>query len=198
MMNLDNYYLHATGGYRGNMNEENKIIDILREGKVTNTNKNYYKSPTDKICLCDTTRPVVYIDQSDIPIASSFENFVLYTPSLVFSRNFSVEIPEYAHWTFSPDISDCYDEVRYHGELSLEHLSFITFPIWPVNRLTVQLSYKSKMKNLEIFKENIEVIQKKFHTVPIKDIYTGKNLTSEAIEKHMHLMKYPIEKKNKK
>lgn len=186
-MNLDNYYIHATGGYKGDMNAENKIIDILREGKVTNTNKNYYKSPTNKICLCDTTRPMVYIDQSDKPIASSFKNFVLYAPSLVFSKNFPVEIPKYAHWTFSQDVSDCYDEVRYHGELSLDHLSFVTFPIWPINGLTVYLSHERKIRNLEIFKENIEIIQKDFKTVPIKDIYTGKNITVEDVERQIEV-----------
>ncbi len=190
MMNLDNYYIHATGGFWGTKNKENKIIDILRDGKISvnSINKNHKESPDNQICFCDTTRPVLYKNKNNAYL-SSFEHFVLYSPSLILSRDFDVIIPEYGdnnEEEGKKGLADCYDEVRYDKDLSLEHLKFITFPLLLEDRKKV-LSDENKMSNLKVFKKNILVISKEFKTIPIKDIYTGHDITVEDIEKQIEI-----------
>ncbi len=189
MMNLDKYYLHATGGYKGTKNDENKILNILLEGKVKGEeeNKNYYKSPIHKVCLCDTTKPIVYDPIYHVELLSAFKGFVLCSPSLAFSRDLQVETPDYKLYTFYENESDMYDEVRYNGELSLEQLEFISFPIWPIHRLTVDLTNSRKLHYLEIFKQNLQVISTQYSLIETKDIYTGNTITVDDIEKHIKI-----------
>ena len=186
-MELKNYYLHATGGYKGLKNDENKIIQILDAGKVktTDENKNYDKSPKNKVCLCDPTKPIVYDPIYHVELLSSFKGFVLCSPSLAFSRNLQVETPEYKLYTFYENESDMYDEVRYNGELSLEQLEFIAFPLWPIHRLTVDLNKSTKLCYLEIFKQNVQMISKQYQSIETRDIYTGNTITVEDIDKHI-------------
>lgn len=187
-MELKNYYLHATGGYKGLKNDENKIIQILDAGKVKSTEetKNYHKSPKNKVCLCDPTKPIVYDPIYHVELLSSFKGFVLCSPSLVFSRNLQVETPEYKLYTFYENESDMYDEVRYNGELSLEQLEFITFPLWPIHKLTVELTNSTKLRYLEMFKQNLQVISKQYQ-IETKDIYTGNTITVDDIDKHIKI-----------
>lgn len=189
MMNLENYYIHATGGFWGTKNDQNKIIDILKDGKIkfTGVNKNHNESPDHLICLCDTTKPVLYKNKED-KYLSSFEQFVLYSPSLILSRNFEVMVPKYQEAEDQKEVADCYDEVRCDKEISLEHLKFITFPLFLEDREKA-LSNRDKLANLNIFKENISIILENFKTIPVKNIYTGKDITIEDIDRQIEIYK---------
>lgn len=170
-MNLDNYYLHATGGYYGQYNSKNRIIQILEDESIKpGIEKNYGMSPINKVCLCD---PSLY--QKVITTANfSFDSFVLYSPTIVLSRNLSV-LPSNMHA----------DEVRHFGNISIENFKFITFPLWPEDtRLKKDFNV---VENLKIFKSNILTITKDFNTIPIKDIYTGKNITADEVERQIEV-----------
>ncbi len=185
MMNLDNYYIHATGGFRGITNNENKILNILEDGKIKTDGrvKSDEKSPDHLTCLCDTTRP--WIRVGIYSLFSSFEEFVLYSPSLVLSRDFEVIIPKYGTEP-TEEIADMYDEVRCDKEISLEHLKFITFPLFPENRARA-LSNEEKLTDLQNFKENISVISREFKTIPVKNIYTGKDITTDDVDRQIEI-----------
>lgn len=200
MMNLDNYYMHATGGYDGEFNYKNRIIDILREGKVkaSEISKNYDGiSPRDSICLCDTTRPVVY-DRNGDTLFSSYEHFILNSPSLLFSRDLKIKIPEYDNYyetqAWNSNKSDCYDEVRYYGDLTLEKLKVITFPIFKEKTDEQSDKYEEmyKIQELQIFRENINIISKEFSLIQIKDIYTGKNITVNDVDRQIEVYQKKI------
>ena len=177
MMDLDNYYLHATGGFKGEYNKRNRIIDILQDNKINTKfyQKNYQFSPNKEICLCD---PSIKENTEDIALTSSFKSFVLYSPTLVFTKDIDVFTPIFG---IDKGMADMYDEVRHKGNLSLEHLEFITFPIWPTH-VKVAMSRASRVDDLRIFKENIEVIESNYN-IPIRNIYTGKKIDSSDVER---------------
>lgn len=189
-MNLDNYYLHATGGFRGNCNYKNKILKVLEDNKVkiTEQNRNYQHSAMNQISLCDTTRPITKGEISGNCLFSSFKEFALYSPSLIFSKDIDVIIPKYEnfHIIRKKDYSDCYDEVRHIGELLLEELKFITFPLWPLEEKNA-FSIKERIYNLTIFKENISVISEKYQTIAVKDIYTGNDITVNDVDRQIEI-----------
>ena len=185
VMNLDDYYLHATGGGYGIANDKCRILDILEEGKIkAKCDKNYSQSPNTKICLCDTTKPELSIDS--IALFSSFKIFVCYSPSLVLNRNLQVETPIYCREILFDSEqerkADMYDEVRVDNEISLDHLEFITFPIW-----TNKSPNKETIKQLNIFKQNIDVISKEYKKIPIKDLYTGKDITTDDVDRQIEI-----------
>ncbi len=178
VLNLGSYYLHATGGIFGCENEENAIVDILKSHTIK-TNESlgkgniYALQHDDDICLCDMTKEDPHIGN----LTSSFLTYALYSPTLVLSRDLKVYQPKLMEVTEPiKGTTNLYDEVRHQGDISLEHLQFITFPVfWNQN----------KIQNLEIFKENIRVLEQEFKEVPIKDIFTGKTLTTEQLEKQI-------------
>lgn len=193
MINLNNYYIHATGGYRGDFNSENTIIDILRDGKIkaNGIRKNYELSPMNQVCLCDTTRPLV--DGKEL--LSAYDDFVLYSPCLLFSKDLDVKIPEYdvydSNRCWDLNKADMYDEVRYDGDLSLEKLQLITFPIKYEKKLcpAEQTELYFFIEELNIYKENIKIIEKDYKTIPIKDIYTSKNITTDDLNRQIYYCK---------
>lgn len=191
MMNFDNYYIHATGGSFGKYNYKNTIIQILRDGKIkANASHNYERSPDNKICLCDPSKKIIY-NCWGLSLISSFDEFVLYSPSLIFSKDLQVEVPEYLLDEQYDDIekADCYDEVRYKGDLSLEHLKFITFPLFNFTEDKEAMREKLRIKQLKIFQQNIQVITKEFPNILMKDIVTGEDLNCAVIDKHIAKVK---------
>lgn len=187
MMNLDNYYIHATGGFWGKYNCENHILTILADQKVRSKEikKNYKGSPINQVCLCDPTRKdVIHLDGKGTLI-SSFEHFVLYSPSLLFSRDLDVVIPQY-DLPGCGEVADMYDEVRYNGDLSLEKLEGIIYPLWPDTQGSYICMKDKKTYNLEIFQQEIFVIRNHFKNIPVKDIFTGKDITEEDVKNQIH------------
>lgn len=181
MMSLDNYYMHATGGYQGKHNQESRIIDILKDGKIKHTQEQDY------ICLCDPSKKEVLYDKDGFPLLSSFFDFVLCSPSLVFNRNIKVIEPKYHLDKDKTEeyFADMYDEVRMYEDLPLTNLEFITFPLFEIvggNNLVMD---EIIINQLEVFKDNIQVISKDFTTVPIKNIMTGSNINNEVIQEHI-------------
>ena len=91
MMNLDNYYLHATGGVLGQYNSEQKILNILDDGKISVAKeKKYNQSPLQSVCLIDIRK---HDPRSRSNFSSAFDLFALYSPCLLFSRDLVVNIP---------------------------------------------------------------------------------------------------------
>lgn len=184
MMNLDNYYIHATGGFWGKYNCENHILTILADQKVKaqEIKKNYKGSPINQVCLCDPTRKDPMHINGKGSLISSFEHFVLYSPSLLFSRDLEVVVPQY-DLPGCGEVADMYDEVRYNGDLSLGKLEGIIYPLWPDEQANYISIQNQKIYNLEIFKQEIFVIQNYFKNIPVKDVYTGKEITEEVVER---------------
>lgn len=191
MMKLDQYYIHATGGYKGINNDKNNIIKILHDGKIKadGIEKNCEDSPKNCICLCDVTRPVIQ-GSAGYSLASSYKDFVLYSPSLLFSRDLEVQIPKYDNYhphNWDPNTADMYDEVQYFGELSLDKLQLITFPVKYSKELYP--SHDSGLyffiSDLMLYRDNIQSIEKDYNTIPIKDIYTGQIIHSSDIDQEI-------------
>ncbi len=185
MMNLDNYYLHATGGILGGKLEKNYIMNILADGVIKTrkergtTGKVY--NYDDELCLWDPRIKLSGIKR--LLYFSSINNFIIEGPCLVLSRNIN---------TFKPTTISCfqtrrlpraivgktdiYDEVRHQGNISLEYLEFITFPIEKPKKIII---YRDE---LYIYKEEIKLLKESFPDIKIKDIFTGNDLTEESID----------------
>ena len=184
MMNLDNYYLHATGGLLGRYNSNNSIVSILKDNKIKCKKDlgimgGLHKP--DEICLIN---PAEHRSDKE-GMESAFENFALYSPTLVFTKDFHVEKPPLIA---TPELcsgdTNLYDEVRYKGELSLEKLEFITFPIWNPNYVsTAQIIIEGNiyLRCLNIFKENISIIQNEYG-YSVKNIFNGEDIKLEDID----------------
>lgn len=184
MMNLDNYYLHSTGSYEGIENFSDNIIKIL-------TCKRIQAEFHNKVCLCDPTKREVVID--GLKSRSAFIHYAEKSPTLCLNRKIKVQTPTLdVQVNASIGITDLYDEVRHEGDISLKHLELITFPIWP---LDYNLQYDKagvpnvdvlwKIKNLNIFRDNIEMIKEEFSTIKIKDLYSGVDLTTDFVDERI-------------
>lgn len=186
MMNLDNYYLHATGHYEGKANRANNIIDILYGNYILPS------CSFDEICLCDTTKKQKSIH--GIQLKSAFIHYVEKSPTLCLNRQIKVFTPRRAITpNYDKKITDLYDEVRTKKPISLDHLELITFPIWPVhynlqydeNIIFWGIDNSWKIKNLNIFRKNIELIKKEFSMIQVKDLYSGEDLTLDFIDERI-------------
>ena len=197
LMNLDNYYIHATGGILGQTNDENRIIKILEDGKILvnknkGKNRNYINSPAEYVCLVDTRRHNPY---SKSRFLSAFDFFVLYSPCLLFSRDLEIHIPRLSHDKGKGDmVADMEAEVRYKGDLSLDKLQAITFPIHSAYEdLRIggrtNTSQDRKIRHLEIFKNKIEFIENNFSNIPVLDLYSGRTITSGEVNGHIIYLK---------
>lgn len=185
-MNLNDYYLHATGGYLGMDNEDNIIIEILKSGKILTPESRNQRSLTlsydNEICLCDPRKNTEKIEYS---------SFVLYPmcgPTLVLDREIEVYTPDF-NADYTKGSTDLYDEVRCKGDISLSHLKFITFPIFDsltkTPKKNTAISSPAKLEYLNIFEENIKIIENDFSFVPVKDIYTGKTITAGEVRQKL-------------
>lgn len=185
MMNLDNYYMHSTGSYEGFNNNKNWVIDIL------NCQSIHPLFFHNKVCLCDTTKEEIILD--GVKLKSAFIHYVEKSPTLCLNRNIKIFTPVLdVTVNYEKQITDLYDEVRHKGNISLEHLEMITFPIWPLDYdlqfdkdLTSNMSVLWKLKNLNIFRDNIEMIKEEFSTIKVKDLYSGVDLTTDFIDERI-------------
>lgn len=173
MMDLSNYYLHATGGHDGFKNKDNIIIKILKEGKInpSEENQNYSCSPENKVCLIDPRR---CHDNNIGRLVPAFYQFALSGPTIALSRNISVESYPKIH----------IDEVRHTGEISIDKIQLITFPFYWDSAV---YNSKHKIHELQIFRKNIEILSKDFSMLPLKEIYTGKDITLDCIDRQIEI-----------
>ncbi len=177
MMNLDNYYLHATGGYHGNKNNAHALIDIFKLGKISKDNTynyNYDRSPVNEICLCD---PRI----KSIPsYLSSFEHFVLYSPSILVSRDIEVYTPYFTEEeTNDNSVSDMLDEVRCKSDIFMSNFKGIIFPIERKDFSSVNIN--DEISNLCIYRECIEFLENNYSMIPRYDTFTLEPITIEQI-----------------
>lgn len=185
-MNLNNYYLHATGGYIGIRNIQNKIIDILEDGKIKpNILDKYEETPKDIVCLCDIKKSCI----GKIKFANSaLRDFVLFSPTIVVDRGLEVDSTSGKH----------IDEVQHIGEIPMDKFKFITFPISSKGEKGI-ISYpcRDHIARLKIFKENISIIEERFPTIVMKDIFTGQNVNVKTVENEIELCQKKLEKYRK-
>lgn len=200
MMNLDNYYLHATGGYEGYDNHLNEILLVLRDKKLLTredrqANINFGCNNNNELCFCDPTKK----NNSNLSLVSSFSRYIERSPALVFPKDLDIFVPKKCSeedcWN-NTGVTDLYDEVRHIGSISLEKIEFVTFPIWPIDYIPdyddVHLNIfntKSKLWHLNIFLDNIIEIEKDFKTIKMKDIYTGVALDSSYVKEQIKVYK---------
>ena len=194
-MDLENYYLHATGSYEGCYNQLDDILFVLKEGKLL-TREDRKANSTEglnldnELCFCDPSKK-----SNNSDLISSFSRYIERSPALAFPKDFSVFTPKHynrkKHF-FGRVTTDLYDEVRHEGSISLDNLQFITFPIWPIDYIPDyddkqlrSFDNQSKLKHLNIFFDNIVVIEKEFKTVKMKDIYTGIDLDSSYVKEQI-------------
>ncbi len=180
MLDLKDYYLHATGGFKGCNNDRNAIIKIVREKEILSKKElGSYSTKLqmdDEICLCD---PSI---KKEKYFSSFFEYYPLYSPILVLDRKIKVYKPQLA---FFPETgqTNLYDEVRCKTKIDIEHVQFITFPIYDVEHLDqLHIDFNTVISNLCVFKENVKLLKKAFSIYPLKDIYTGKDIDESYIE----------------
>ncbi len=182
MMNLNKYYLYATGGYKGEVIYRHSILQIIEDHEIKTkeildyVGKSYNRS--DEICLCDVT--LNQDKKGKIEYASAFENFVLKGSSLVLSRNLEVYQPQLLQTTkVKYPATDMYDEVRHIQDISLDGLEFITYPIY---KGTDAYKYKFEIQKLEYFYKELVVIKRKYSHILVKDIYTEENITPKDVK----------------
>lgn len=181
MMNLDNYYLHATGGIGGKKLEKSYILNILAEGKIKTREERGVSSNIcnydDELCLWDPK--IKFRGISKLIYLSAIDTFITEGPCLVLSRDINVYMPKlkYEDYNEKKDRqTDIYDEVRHQGNISLNHLKFITFPIEKPKKMRI---YRDE---LYIYKKEIKLIKEDFPDIKVKDIFTGNDLTEESID----------------
>lgn len=190
-MNLDNYYLHAIGGWLGygytKYYKSDKLINILREGKLKadGQNRNHSLSPINEICLCDPAKKIRYKENGE-RVESAFEEFVLCSPSFVFSKDLDVYVPQFESAETRKDRTKAeYDEVRYRGKLSLEKLEFIAYPLWEwYEGMIGEADKRNKCLNdLSLCFQNLDILEKEFETIKVKDIFTGETVNKDLVRK---------------
>ena len=176
MINLDNYYLHATGGFHGNKNSAYALIEILKTGKISTDDsiiRNYNISPKKEICLCD---PRVKSPDIIPTYLSSFDHFVLYSPTILLPRSIKIYQPYFSEENGETDMLD---EVRCKEDITMDKFQGIVFPI---NREEVKQHEISKeIKDLKIYRYCIEFLNQNYSELPKKDIFTGENVTVEMV-----------------
>lgn len=201
-MNLDNYYLHATGSYEGNYNGLDDILLVLKDKKLLTRADRQIRvdlamNHDNELCFCDPSKK-----KKNESLISSFSRYIERSPALVLPKNFEVFTPQ----QFSLDdccdkrgVTDLYDEVRHIGSISLENLEFVTFPIWPIDYIPdyddkelKSFDNQSKLRHLNIFLDNIKAIEKDFKTVKMKDIYTGIDLDSSYVKEQINVYEKKI------
>lgn len=185
MMNLDNYYIYATGGYYGKVIYRHGILNIMKDGEIKTRESLDYDgrgyNRNDEICLCDVT--LNQEKKGKIEYESAFESFVLKGPSLVLSKKIEVYQPQLlekkqAKFTHT----DMYDEVRHIGNISLDYLEFITYPIKVPTKEMNSSEKIIRLENLKYFSKELAIIRRKHKNILIKDIYTGENITSKDVK----------------
>lgn len=188
-MNLDNYYLYATEGFRGDTRNKHNILSILKDKEIKTREslglvKKVYNR-NNEICLCDVT--LSQDKKENIEYTSAFEEFVLYGPTLVLSKNIKVYQPQLLETKKAkfPN-TDMYDEVRHIGNISLENLEFIVYPIYR-QQFSNTIGYGKILHSeyLKYFYEELKVIKKMQKKIIVKDIYTGENITPSDVKLFM-------------
>ena len=185
MMNLDKYYLHATDGIYGKHFERKRMINILEEKEIKTRNKRGQNAKVynhdDELCLWDPK--IKFYGIKKLLFSSAINTFIIEGPCFVLSRNINTFKPETIPFfqarrcpTAIVGKTDMYDEVRHQGDISLDHLEFITFPIEKPKKMRI---YRDE---LLIYQKEISLIKRDFPDIKIKDIFTGNDLTEESID----------------
>ena len=180
MINLKNYYLHGTAGINGKYIKYHTILLILDDHKLATAksmgfDKSVVFMKLDELCLCDRSiKPKLFRKKSYL---SSYEIFVSKSPTLVFNRSLEVYRPKLITLNEDETIgtTNMYDEVRHEGDISLDHLEFITYPI----------SNENEIERLEIFRKQLLYIKKNHPGVQVFDLLSKKAVDVEFVESQM-------------
>lgn len=183
MMDVDNFYLHATGGILGRHIEKNCIINILTDGEIKTRENTGIKAKSlnqdNELCLWDPK--IKFKGINKFLYLSSINNFITEGPCLVLSRDINTFRPTVKVIIKKEEketcigITDIYDEVRHQGNIPLDYLEFIAFPIEKPKKMR---TYRDE---LFIYKKEISLIKRNFPDIKVKDIFTGNDLNEESI-----------------
>ena len=189
MINLDNYYLHATAGALGKTAVNQSIIGILKDREIrTKEDRGYTAikySRDNELCFFDPSIKRTGIKK--LFYYSALELYAYHGPCLVINKTFDTYRPKlvtiYKKETETNIIgtTNIYDEVRYKGNISLDNLEYITFPLYTPK------DFKENnivpIEHLEEFLKTMKVLEQNFPNVLVKDLFTGSIITSEEVDK---------------
>lgn len=189
-LNLENYYLHSTGGNHGIYNKKDLILTILRHGAIDPN----FQGDNPIIYLSDPNKKEIISEKKRL--SSCFQSYVEKSPTICLDRELEVYDPNYSYTYANSNDTFLYDEVRHKGQIGIDKFKLITFPIWPIGYELVGGPYYGvmfnkywKIENLEIFKNNLEILQRDFNTMRAKDLYTGIDLTTDFIDERIKELK---------
>lgn len=124
-LNLENCYLHSTGGNHGIYNKKNLILTIVRHGAI---DPNFQENPI--IYLSDPNKKEIISEKKRL--SSCFKNYVEKSPTICLDRDLEVKEPNYTYTYRGGNDTFLYDEVRHKGKINIDKFKLITFPIWPI------------------------------------------------------------------
>lgn len=192
MIKYNDYYFHGTDGFLGSFCSDKNLLRIYKSGKIIPSHQlvSFYTG-MDEICLCDPSKQRIKIDNNYLK--RGFDLFIKCGPALAIKKeNLDVITPKFAayHPDFFHTTTDLYDEVRYNGVIPTSKVEFVTFPIINYNQINeVRCNpyngfvSNDNLKNLEIYKYEIEQMKKHFKNVPLINLFTGQYIDITHIDK---------------
>lgn len=201
---LDQYkdfYLHGTGGMFGcrisycGFGPQYSIVNfIIKSKRIKNTNNDPNSlTPKGEISLVDPSLTV-----SSLHFRKSFINFCMYAPSIVIKKNnLNVYRPMYDP---SPSYgsTDFIDEVRSTHEIESKEFKFITYPFeFLLEAQACQLECGEEYGNFsELLIANYESYEYMSKTcdLPIKDLFSQKEINKEEVKEKAKVLKLEIDK----
>ena len=204
MNRLKDCYLYGTDEIHGDGFENSAIISILKDGEIKTRENLGIKlgiscNKDNEICLIDPRKKRKGIKQ--LSCRSAFRLYVLYGATLVLDRNIETFNPPVKNYPNEQEakimgVTDLYDEVRHSGDISLDHLQGILYPI-SMYRLFVHniFSYESRIVHMY---EEIEFIKENFPEIEIKDTFTGKKIDIVKTKKKIDKIKNKVTKEKVK
>ena len=198
MNRLKDCYLYGTTEIWGTGLEKSAITNILKNGEIK-TRESLGKESLNscnndnEICLIDLRKKRI----KQIKCYSAFRLYALYGATLVLDRNIETFNPtitgNLSDETARMGFTDLYDEVRHSGDISLEHLQGILYPL-SMYRLFVPniFSYESRMVHMY---EEIEFIKENFPEIEIKDTFTRETIDIVKTKKKIDKIKNKVTKK---
>lgn len=188
-LNLNDYYFHATGGPRGFYNKEHRILQILADGEIkTNESMRIHGDEMNKdneICLIDNRKTINNCNDSR-KYQNALGYFCADAPTIVIDRNISVYEPPACLTSeigiYRKGESIMFNEVRHEGNISIDHLKFLFFPISLEKHPFFRYSLQQQIMKLNIFKYDISVILENYKNIKIFDLY---DLDTEVTEDYV-------------